>query len=69
MTALLLADGDYVRNRLKMEPSFSFSVRAVFGSETKILHVTVIRCGEGDNIAVGFTDVTDGPVQAKGVPS
>ena len=68
-TALRLADDDYVRNRLKTEGAFSFTVRAAFGDETKALHVTAIRCGADDRLAVSFTDVTDGRVQAEGGPS
>lgn len=65
-TAFRLGDDDYVRNRLKMESSFSFALRAVFGTETKALRVTVIRCGEVDRIAVALTDITDGNARAEG---
>ena len=65
-TALRLADDEYVRNRLKIEAVCSFALRAVFGNETKFLRVTVIRCCDGDHVAVCFTDISDLSVHAEG---
>ncbi|MBO2517697.1 MAG: hypothetical protein CW338_10615 [Clostridiales bacterium] len=51
-------DPEYVMNRLKTEPSFSFTVREQLGDTEKVLRGQIIRVADEQHIAVGFMDVT-----------
>ena len=57
-TMLRIVDKDYVTNRLRNEPSFTFVIREIYGGTERTMRGVIIRGLDEYHIAVGFMDIT-----------
>lgn len=62
---LQVSDKEYVKNRLKEEPSFGFTIREVFDGEEKNMRGIIVRGSDEDHVAVGFMDITAQVIEQK----
>ncbi len=54
-----MIDKNYVSERLREEPSYTFTVREINGDITKTMRCIIIRVADEYHIAVGFIDITE----------